>query len=72
MKKILLTTLLSLAFITTQLNAKDTKQTMTDEEFLKKYMELEQRKEKAKTKTKQLKQLNKSLDKLTKKLGVDK
>ena len=45
---------------------------MTDEEFLKKFMELEEREKKAIAKTEALEKLNKTADELLKTLGVDK
>lgn len=48
------------------------KQTMTNEEFLKKFMEQEQRKQNAKDKTQALRKLNKTADELLETLNTDK
>lgn len=78
---ILLSTTLLLAEETTKTNKEQNtnKQVMTDEEFLKQFMQLDKevQEEKAKTlvmkeKTKELEKLNKTADELLKTLGVDK
>lgn len=46
--------------------------TMTDDEFLKKFMELDREVEEAKAKTEALIKLNKTADEVIKTLGVDK
>lgn len=69
MRKIILG--LFIVFLTvSSINADDNK-TMSDEEFMKQFMKLEQRQQEAKAKTKALEKLEKTVDKLTQKLGVD-
>lgn len=77
MKKLLLTTLLSIIFITTQINAKET--IKTDEELIAEFMKLDKQIEQEKIKqnqalekTKALEKLEKTVDKLANKLGVNK
>lgn len=73
--------LLILALLSICLNAgqSDNNKTMTDEEFMKQWQQLEQREKEAKTKTAEMKKNTQALDKLEKtvdelgnKLGVDK
>lgn len=51
---------------------KETKQPMSDEEFMKQWEELEQRKQKAKEKTEEAKKRGKALDEIINQLSVDK
>jgi len=73
---ILLITLLSTSLLSDETKKEtqkiEEKQAMTDEEFLKKFMELDKEVEEAKAKTKALEQLEKKVDELAKTLGVDK
>ncbi len=73
--------LLILALLSICLNAgqSDNNKTMTDEEFMKQWQQLEQREKEAKKKTAEMKKNTQALDKLEKtvdelgnKLGVDK
>lgn len=73
--------LLILALLSVFLNARqfDNNKTMTDEEFMKQWQQLEQREKEAKTKTAEMKKNTQALDKLEKtvdelgnKLGIDK
>ena len=79
MKKLLFIILFAITLFANDLTATDKNKTMTDEEFLKQFMALEKRQEEAKAKTtimkkntEKLKKLNKTLNKLTKILGIDK
>lgn len=76
---IIFITLFSINLISDEIKKTDEKQiksenqkTMTDDEFLKKFMEQEKRQEKAKAKTEALIKLNKTADEVIKTLGVDK
>ncbi len=76
---IIFITLFSINLISDEIKKTDEKQiknqeqkTMTDDEFLKKFMEQEKRQEKARAKTEALIKLNKTADEVIKTLGVDK
>ena len=76
---IIFITLFTFNLISDEIKKTDEKQiksenqkTMTDDEFLKKFMEQEKRQEKAKAKTEALIKLNKTADEVIKTLGVDK
>lgn len=77
MKKIFIYVFIT--FLTSSLYAEDSKPAMTKDEFMKKIMQLENRKKKAisktkamKEETKKLKKLNKTLDELNDMLKVKK
>jgi opacity protein-like surface antigen len=76
--KSFLITVVSIALLSSSINAKDS-QPMSNEEFIKKFLKLkedenkaEQRIKDVKAKTKALQQLESSIDELAKKLKVDK
>jgi uncharacterized protein YxeA len=77
MKKILITLLFVIIFITNQLNAQE--KPKTNEELVAEFMQLVEREKKAerdinevKAKTKEYEKLEKTVDELAKTLGVDK
>lgn len=76
---IIFITLFSINLISDEIKKTDEKQiknqeqkTMTDDEFLKKFMKLDKEVEDAKAKTKALEKLEKTVDEVAKTLGVDK
>lgn len=70
MKKILFSTLLLI--LTTSLFSADESKKMTDKELIAKIMQLEKREQKAIAKTEALDKLEKTVDKLSKTLQVNK
>jgi|GEM_PF-4174623 len=76
---IIFITLFSINLISDEIKKTDEKlikkqeqKTMTDDEFLKKFMKLDKEVEDAKAKTKALEKLEKTVDEVAKTLGVDK
>lgn len=55
-----------------QVQESEKKLTMTDEEFLKKFMQIDKEVEEEKKKTEELRKLRKTAEELVKTLGVDK
>ncbi len=69
-----LLSILLISLLSTSLLSNETKKqtTMTDEEFLKQFMQLDKEVEEAKAKTKALEKLEKKVDELAKTIGADK
>lgn len=68
MKKLLLTILLSISFITTQINAKEIEK--TEDELVAEFLKMDKEIEDMKAKTKALENLENTVDKLTNTLGI--
>lgn len=77
MKKMIFFTLLTITLVCNYIYAEDTKtkdtnKTMTNDEFMKRFMALEQREKDAKAKTMSIKKTGEVLDEINQLLGVDK